>query len=105
MPNKNLVIGSADTYGVVASEIVADMECFEKIAFVDDERKITANSIEVIGTIQNIDELVIHYRNVIVAIGNPETKLSLLNKISKEIRIALFHSFLPKPILRLLLRL
>ena len=30
MPNKNLVIGSAGTYGVLASEIAADMGWFEK---------------------------------------------------------------------------
>lgn len=37
--NKNLLIVGASTYGVVASEIAADMGCFEKIDFVDDERK------------------------------------------------------------------
>ena len=49
--NKNLLIVGAGTYGVDASEIAADMGCFEKIAFVDDERKTTPNGIEVIGTI------------------------------------------------------
>lgn len=44
--NKNLLIVGAGTYGVVASEIATDMGCFEKIAFVDDERKTTPNGIE-----------------------------------------------------------
>lgn len=82
--NKNLLIVGAGTYGVVASEIATDMGCFEKIAFVDDERKTTPNGIEVIGTIRDIDELAIEYGNIIVAIGNAETRLSLLSKIPEE---------------------
>lgn len=82
--NKNLLIVGAGTYGVVASEIASDMGCFEKIAFVDDEKKTTPNDIEVIGTIADIDELAIEYSNIIVAIGNPEIRLSLLGKIPEE---------------------
>lgn len=84
MMNKNLLIVGAGMYSVVAFETATDMGCFEKIAFVDDERRTTLNDIEVIGTIQDIDELAIEYSNIIVAIGNPETRLSLLNKISEE---------------------
>ena len=40
--NKNLLIVGAGTYGVLASEIAEDMECFEKISFVDDEKKSNA---------------------------------------------------------------
>ena len=82
--NKNLLIIGASTYGVVASKIAADMGCFEKIDFVDDERKITPNGIDVIGTTQDIDELAIQYSNIIVAIGNPEVRLSLLSRIKEE---------------------
>ena len=82
--NKNLLIVGAGTYGVVASEIAADMGCFEKIDFVDDERKTTPNGLEVVGTTQDIDELAIQYSNIIVAIGNPEVRLSLLNRIKEE---------------------
>ena len=82
--NKNLLIVGAGTYGVVASEIAADMGCFEKIDFVDDERKTTPNGIDVVGTTQDIDELAIQYSNIIVAIGNPEVRLSLLNRIKEE---------------------
>lgn len=82
--NKNLLIVGAGTYGVVASEIASDMGCFEKIAFVDDEKKTTPNGIEVIGTIADIDELAIEYSNIIVAIGNPEIRLSLFSKIPEE---------------------
>ena len=55
--NKNLLIVSAGTYGVVASEIAADMGCFEKIDFVDNERKTTPNGIDVVGTPKEIDGL------------------------------------------------
>lgn len=82
--NKNLIIIGASTYGVVASEIAADMGCFEKIDFVDDERKTTPNGIDVVGTTQDIDELALQYSNIIVAIGNPEVRLSLLNRIKEE---------------------
>ena len=82
--NKNLLIVGAGTYGVVASEIAADMGCFEKIDFVDDERKTTPNGIDVVGTTQDIDELALQYSNIIVAIGNPEVRLSLLNRIKEE---------------------
>ena len=78
-----MIVG-ASTYGVVASEIAADMGCFEKIDFVDDERKTTPNGIEVVGTTQDIDELAIQYSNIIVAIGNPEVRLSLLSKLRKK---------------------
>lgn len=53
--NKNLLIIGASTYGVVASEIAADMGCFEKIDFVDDERKTTPNGIDTVGTTRDID--------------------------------------------------
>lgn len=94
--NKNLLIIGASTYGVVASEIAADMGCFEKIDFVDDERKITPNGIDVIGTTQDIDELAIQYSNIIVTIGNPEVRLSLLTELRKKLPIVLFRSFLLK---------
>lgn len=77
--NKNLLIVGAGAYGVVASNIAHEMGCFEKIDFVDDERKTTPNGIEVVGTTRDIDELAIQYSNIIVAIGNPEVRLSLLS--------------------------
>ena len=82
--NKSLLIIGASTYGVVASEIAAVMGCFEKIDFVDDERKTTPNGIDTVGTTRDIDELAIQYSNIIVAIGNTEVRLSLLNRIKEE---------------------
>ncbi len=78
-----LIVG-ASTYAVVASEIAADMDCFEKIDFVDDKRKTTPHGIKVIGTTHELDELATRYSNVIVAIGNPEVRLSLLRRIKEK---------------------
>jgi UDP-3-O-[3-hydroxymyristoyl] glucosamine N-acyltransferase len=84
MMNNNLLIIGAGVYGVVAMEIAESMNCFEKIAFVDDERKETPNGIEVIGNCSDIKNLVEEYSNIIVAIGNPEVRLSLLQKLEEE---------------------
>ncbi len=82
--NKNLLIVGAGIYGVVAKEIAESMNCFEKIDFVDDNRKETLNGIKVIGTCADIENLAATYNNIIVAIGNPEVRLSLLKKIEEE---------------------
>ena len=82
--DKNLLIVGAGTYALVASEIAADMGCFEKIDFVDDRVKTLQNGIAVVGTTQDIDRLAGEYSNIIVAIGNPEVRLSFINRI-KEI--------------------
>ena len=81
--NKNLLIVGASTYAVVTYEIAVDMGCFEKIDFVDDERKTTPNGIAVVGTTRDISELSTHYGNIIVAIGNPKVRLSLLSRIKE----------------------
>ena len=83
--NNNLLIAGAGIYGIVAKEIAESMKCFEKIAFVDDNsRKTTPNGIEVIGTCDDIENLAADYSNIIVAIGNPEVRLSLIRKIEEE---------------------
>lgn len=81
--NNNLLIVGAGIYGVVAEEIAESMECFGKIAFVDDNTKTTPNGIEVIGTTDDLDELACEYSNIIVAIGNPVVRLSLLHRIEE----------------------
>lgn len=82
--NNNLLIVGAGIYGVVAKEIAESMKCFDKIAFVDDNKRATPNGIDVVGTCEEIGELANEYNNVIVAIGNPEARLSLLRKIEEE---------------------
>ena len=41
--NHNLLIVGAGIYRVVAKEIAESMECFDKIAFADDKKKMTPN--------------------------------------------------------------
>ena len=81
---ENLLIIGAGTYGVLASEIASDMGCFEKIAFLDDNAKTTPNGIEVIGTTRDMNVLAVEYRNIIVAIGNTDVRLSMLSRIKEE---------------------
>ena len=83
--NKNLLILGAGVYGLVAKEIAESMGCFGKIAFVDDNAKTTPNGIEVIGKISDIENLVSDYYNITVAIGNPEVRLRLIQKLTEEI--------------------
>ena len=82
--NKNLLIVGASTYALVAYEIASDMGCFEKIDFVDDEKVISPHGVKVVGKIRDIYELSNEYSNVIVAIGNSEVRLSLLEDIKKN---------------------
>lgn len=82
--NGNLLIVGAGSYALVAAEIAANMGCFEKISFVDDVAKTLKNGMPVAGTTRDIKELAEEYGYVIVAIGNPEVRLSFLDKIDKE---------------------
>lgn len=82
--NKDLLIIGAGIYGVVAKKIAESMKCFDKIAFADDNKKTTPDGIGVVGTTADIDNLVCEYNNVIVAIGNPDVRLSLLRKLEEE---------------------
>ena len=81
---RDLLIVGAGMYAVVASEIAADMGCFEKIDFVDDVRQTTPNGVEVVGTIQEMGKKLDQYDDVIVAIGNPQVRLSLLDRLKRE---------------------
>lgn len=82
--NKNLLIVGAGTYAVVAFETATDMGCFEKIAFIDDKKTVTPAGHKVIGTICDIDRLAAEYGNIVVAIGNPEVRSSLLHRFKEE---------------------
>lgn len=94
--NKNLLIVGAGIYGMLAYEIAVDMGCFENISFLDDEKKHTPNGMEVLGTMQDMDELVKVYSNIIVAIGNSEVRLSLLRRIKEETSYRIVSLVSPK---------
>lgn len=82
--NKNLLIVGAGIYAVVASEIAVDMGCFDKIAFVDDEKKETPTGVKVIGTTRDLEVLATQYDSIVVAIGNPKVRLDMLDRIKAE---------------------
>lgn len=75
--NKALLILGAGQYGMVAKEIAESMNCFEKIDFLDD------NSDMAIGKLNSYQEHHITYQHAIVAIGNPEIRLSYIQKLSE----------------------
>lgn len=83
MVKGNLLIVGAGSYGLVAAEIAEEMGCFDKIAFVDDNIKASKNG-AVIGTTRDIDRLAEEYSHIIVAIGNPEIRLSFLEYIQNK---------------------
>lgn len=85
--NRNLLIIGAGIYGLVAKEIAESMGCFEKIAFVDDGVKKTPNGIPVIGTSKDLAFLSGKYSDAVVAIGNPEVRRAMLNRI-EELRMS-----------------
>lgn len=70
---KNLLIIGAGQYGMVAKEIAESMGCFDRIDFVDDVSEAA------VGKICDIEKLVHEYDSAVVALGNPELRLKLIN--------------------------
>lgn len=84
MMNGNLLIVGAGSYALVAAEVAESMGCFGKIGFVDDRIKTLQNGACVVGTTQDVDRLAGEYSHIIVGIGNPEVRLSLLEQLEKK---------------------
>lgn len=78
-----MIVG-ASTYALVAYEIAQCMGCYEKIDFVDDFRKETPNGIKTVGTTSDLERLASAYNEIVVAIGNPEIRLTLIKKIEAK---------------------
>lgn len=96
MQNKKLLIVGAGIYGMVSAEIAADMGCFEQIDFVDDGKKIAVNGKEVVGTTNDLKDIAGQYSNIVVAIGDPEKRLSILRKIEEELPYQIVSLISPK---------
>ena len=86
---RSLLIVGAGTYAQVAFEIAEQMGVYERISFVDDCRKETANGKTVIGTTSDLKDLASKYSDAIVAIGNAEVRFSMLQKIEGETSLKL----------------
>ncbi len=76
-----MIVG-AGMYGGVAKEIAESMKCFDKIAFADDKEE-NAYGLNVVGAIADVESLAREYDNIVVAIGNVDVRLSLLEKLAK----------------------
>jgi UDP-3-O-[3-hydroxymyristoyl] glucosamine N-acyltransferase len=88
--NDNLLIIGAGIYGLVAKEIAENMRCFDKIDFVDDHAEKAPDGTITVGTFGDLERLSKSYCLVVIAIGNSEARLRLLQKIKTEttLRIA-----------------
>ena len=75
--NQNLLILGAGQFGLMAKEIAESMNCFDKIDFLDD------NSELAIGRLSDYEKLVVEYSNAIVAIGNPDVRLSWIQRLEE----------------------
>ena len=84
MMRENLLIIGAGAYAQVAAEIAADMGVFQRVAFVDDNTKILWDGSPVAGTTSDIERLAEEYGAMVVAIGNSQIRLSLLQKIKEK---------------------
>lgn len=82
--NKNLLIVGAGVYSMVVRDIARDMNCFENIDFVDDEKEQTPDGNKVIGKISDLEKLSVEYSNIIIAIGNPKVRMSHIKRITEE---------------------
>ncbi len=93
---RNLLIVGAGIYSVIAREIAEDMNCFDKIGFVDEVVKTTPDGIEVVGTFSDIASLSSEYSDIIVAIGNPEIRSKMIEKIESEYSYNIVSLISPK---------
>ena len=82
--NKNLLIVGAGVYGLVAKEIAESMGCFDKIDFIDDTAKSAFDGSKIIGQVADIEKLEGYYNSFVVAIGNPDIRIALIQKIKSE---------------------
>ena len=72
---KKLLILGAGQYGKVAYEIASTMEQFERIEYLDD------NSETAVGKLSDYKKLKNDYDSAIVAIGNAEMRLDLIEQL------------------------
>jgi len=72
---ENLLILGAGQYGMVAKEIAESTHLFNKIRFLDDNNQIA------VGKLKDYFVLKDEYRCAVVAIGNSELRLKLINEL------------------------
>ena len=75
--NKNLLILGAGQFAYVVEEIALAMGKFDKISFLDD------SSERAIGKLDELEKFKEEYSYGIVAIGNPQVRRSLIERLEK----------------------
>ena len=73
--NSNLLIFGAGQYGAVVKEIAESMNQFDMISFLDDKNPVA------VGKICEYEKLTEKYRYAFIAIGNPDVRAELLQKL------------------------
>ena len=73
----NLLILGAGQFGLMVKEIAESMNCFDKIDFLDDNNEIA------VGKLADYEKFAFEYRYAVVAIGNPEIRLSYIQKLAE----------------------
>ncbi len=81
---KRLVIIGAGIYALVAYDIAAESGNFDRIVFVDDGRDSTPLGTPVFGRISDICDCAAEFDCFVVAIGSPEVRASLIDRIESE---------------------
>ena len=85
--NKNLLILGAGQYGKVAKEVAESMDCFEKIAFLDDNNDLA------IGKLDEYEKFSLEYTYAFVAIGKADLRLSYIQRLKEAcFRVAVLFS-------------
>ena len=74
----NLLILGAGQFGLMVKEIAESMECFDKIDFLDDKSELA------VGKLCDYANFLREYRYAVVAIGNPEIRLSYIQKLEES---------------------
>ena len=78
---RGLLIVGAGAYGAVARDIAMEMGCFDRIAFADDYATVTAAGDAVLCRSDDAATMR-EYGSVVVAIGNPDVRLTLIERFS-----------------------
>ena len=82
---RNLLIVGAGQYGQMVYEIAQAMACFTRIAFLDD------NHPDAIGRLSEYDRFTDEFTDAVVALGNPDLRLTLLEKLAQHYSLPLLR--------------
>ena len=88
MGRKLLIVG-AGAYSYVVYEIAVETGIFEKIDFLDDGKAFAPNGSAVLGKISSIEDFAADYTDCIIAIGNAEVRLALVERVLRNTELNL----------------